>query len=134
MKNIILTTATLIFFTQFSIAQINKSNRLKSRDTSVKLSDSARLKSDIRSISRGRHVRPKSIESLARRRDSIPTKIDTAALNTVNPVLTPVRPNNPNPNNAQPSVVNPHPPATPPEYPIEPVNQKSTPKSKKKKN
>jgi len=94
--------------------------------------DSANLKSDIRSITKGKAVKEKSEKSLVRRKDSIPVKIDTTALKGGLSVPTPSRPNNPNPNNSQPGVVNPHPPTTPSPYPILPVEKKK-PTNKKKK-
>lgn len=57
---------------------------------------------------------PAKKKSILRVDDSLPVKIDTAALKPDFPQPTPPSPNNPNPHDPRPSVIHPNPPADPP--------------------
>ena len=87
--------------------------------------DSVQLRSDIEALSKGKKIKTKKKQSVVRRRDLIPAKVDTTALKSGNQPPTPSSSNNPTPHDAVPAASNPEPPATPVAHPPAPAGTPS---------
>jgi hypothetical protein len=113
MRTLLISVISLFIFCQFpSIAQSKK--------------DSLKLKADLEAIRQGKPVKtaPKK-KSVLVKDNKHPVKVDTAAIKGEKPLPMPTEPNNPNPHDPRPTVVNPNPP-------IDPAVPQGTPSKKEK--
>jgi len=121
MRTLLISVISLLIFCQLpSIAQSKK--------------DSLKLKADIEAIRQGKPVKtPPKKKSVLVKDNKHPVKIDTAAIKGEKPLPMPTEPNNPNPHDPRPTVVNPNPPANPPTDPAVPQGTPSKKEKSKKK-